>query len=92
MNRDDGTELVSIKKHRFPTMNYYVTSNAKDLGETSRQTASVDAPIHFLKNSTVISEAAHLGKVPYPKSTIEPKYPSNKHVQLNPLQVCYLQE
>lgn len=83
MHRDDGTELVPIKK-RIPTMNWL----AKDISETSRH-CSVDAPIHFLKNSTAVS-SDQLGTKVFGKTPIDPKYPSNRHVHLNPIPVGFL--
>lgn len=83
MHRDDGTELVSIKK-RIPTMNYLL---AKDISETSRH-CSVDAPIHFLKNSTAVSGSDPIGTKVFGKSPIDPKYTSNRHVHLNQIPVC----
>lgn len=83
MHRDDGTELVSIKK-RIPTMNYLL---AKDISETSRH-CSVDAPIHFLKNSTAVSGSdPPIGTKVFGKSPIDQKYTSNRHVHLNPITV-----
>ncbi|XP_031638243.1 putative mediator of RNA polymerase II transcription subunit 26 isoform X2 [Contarinia nasturtii] len=85
VHREDGTELLQLKKHRQATMNYL--SNVKDLGEASRQNCSVDTPIHFLKySSPTISEASLSGKV-YTKSSIDPKYAPTRHVPLNPPQV-----
>lgn len=53
-NRDDGTELVSIKKHRVPTMNSFL-ANVKDSGESSRQASQagqVDHKIQYFRYPT----------------------------------------
>ncbi|XP_055311418.1 putative uncharacterized protein DDB_G0277255 isoform X2 [Sitodiplosis mosellana] len=76
-HRDEGTELVQLKKHRLATMNYLTT--VKDHGEAARQNCHVDAPIHFLKYSSPTIST---------KSPIDPKYVPNRHVHLTPPQVA----
>lgn len=88
MNRDDGTELVSIKKQRLPTMNF-LSTNVKDIGESSRQNCHVDQQIHFLRYPTA-SEPTQLNSKTFAKSnSVEQKYTSSKHVQLSQIQVCF---
>lgn len=84
--RDDGTELVSIKKQRVPTMsNSYLTTNVKDSAETSRPTCHVDQSISFLRYST--AESAQFPTNVYRKTPVDPKYPNNRHVHLNSIPV-----
>lgn len=84
-NRDDGTELVSIKKHRLPTMSFLPT-NVKEIGETSRQHCSVDQPIKFIRYPTA-SEPTQLSSKEFTKSLVDTKHTTNRHVQLSQIQV-----